>query len=180
MATPAPPPAVTFEPGERAMGEWFVPWEKVGVESRTRFLLTDRRLVVQCVFTKAGWLAGKKQREMVNLGRWQELLNAKLEDLPEPTTGSQSAGIGSITDLVIGGRPVLIVNEYNQGIVTAMLPQISHQRAARIQSLKETSAASVPLVTREVTTVVKIPCRFCGTLNENTATRCSSCNAPTR
>jgi hypothetical protein len=134
--------------------------------------------VVHCVFTKAGWMAGKKQREMVDLGHWQELLNSNLEDLAEPVFGSQQAGLAQLKTLIIGGRPMAIVNEDNRFVVETMVPQISHQRATRIQGLQD-ATPSAPSPQPEVATTAKIPCRSCGALNENTATRCSSCSAPT-
>lgn len=144
MLPSVPPPQIPLDAGEQFTGEWTVPWESVGVASFTRFVLTDKRLVVQCIFTKAGWLAGKKERAMVNLGNWQELLNSNLEDLAEAAFGSQRAGMTSIRPLVIGGKPMVIVNEHNQSVVDAMLPQISHQRTARIQALEDERSTDPP------------------------------------
>lgn len=144
MQASPPPPSVPFETGEVSVAEWLIPWASIGVESTTRFLLTDRRLVVQCVFTRAGWFAGKKEREMVNLGNWQELLNAKLEELNDPMFGHQPGPVTTLTNLMIGGRPMILVTEQNRPAIDTMLPKISHQRALRLQALAAEADSVAP------------------------------------
>lgn len=139
---PPPAPPIPLEPGERLAGEWMVPFESAGVESVTRFFLTDRRLVVQCVFTRAGWMAGRKQRELVNLGQWQDLLISPLQELDEPSMGTQRAGMVSLRPLVIAGKPLIMVNDQNRLTVEAILARLAQVKAA--QTPGPSSADSEP------------------------------------
>ncbi|MGI0140527.1 MAG: hypothetical protein ACREBT_05205 [Thermoplasmata archaeon] len=145
MLSVDPPPPVPLQPEEEIRGEWNVPWHRTGFESVTRLVLTNRRLVVHCVFTRAGWFAGRHARATVDLGRWQELLDAPLERLADPSFEHQKIGIGVLTELIIHGRPILIIDTDNQGFVESILPRISQARSARIAELPpERTAGTEP------------------------------------
>ena len=69
----------------------------------------------------------------------------------------------------------LRLSSANAGTILDDLKRLADASTARAE--KNRSAASAPVVVQQVVVreIVKIPCRFCGSLIENTQTRCPFC-----
>lgn len=86
---------------------------------------------------------------------------------------------------VKGGGPEYVLQlagetVWFQGTVAhAARDEIAHVRSVRIAQLGQGAAPPLQrereVITREI---VRIPCRFCGTLVDQTARRCPNCSAP--
>ncbi len=96
-----------------------------------------------------------------------------------PSRISRSSSIGMI---LLGAITFLFVSALI-GLILLAIGFVMfwyYRRQTRASQAAQASAGSSPVVIKEkeVTTVVKIPCKHCGALNDQLRTKCESCGAP--
>lgn len=156
---------------ERVVAQWRFRWSWGGVQTITWVGLTNQRVECLTKTTKCPKMYAVRLR----LDQWQSTLDKPLEDMGTPTISSAPGGFY----LMIGGQIVGSFDSSLQPIANAALSEIENQRRLRLESLRAKAPPTVR-IQREVVTreIVKIPCKYCGTLNENTYQKCLGCHAP--
>jgi MFS superfamily sulfate permease-like transporter len=96
---------------------------------------------------------------------------------------SKLSRYSSILMMALGVATILFVSILVGMILTAvgLLMYFLYRRIERrSQRLADASGGATPTVIKEkeVQVVVRVPCKHCGTLNDQLRTKCESCGAP--
>ncbi len=148
MATPPLPPEVELRSGESLLGQWdfHLDFTRSPVGSiEARFLLTSGRLIVlnlprlRGAAEFSGRLSSRRSQFMKDMGSWHVMLDAALQDLPEPALRVVETG----PDTSLSTRRALIIGEKHFWVgedprATEMLARI----AQRWKSLRPLGAGS--------------------------------------
>ena len=154
-----------FKPraGEKVRNRWNCLFWKQNLEpSPGLFLLTNyRALALEGTELTGFW-------ENLKPHNWITVVDRDLVELPPLGRSGES---GRVVFLTVAGRPI----GFDAEEAEAALGDIEHARTLAAK----TDASQAIIREREVVIkeIVRVPCRFCGTLNVQTEKKCSSCGA---